>query len=622
MAVVEGVQLRVEVDGNENVVRALEKVEDAEVSVEGRAETMSEEMIESNQRAANAVEQTEQQLQQTADATQRVESATRTAAGGGQRFYTSLSRIASDAPFGLLGISNNLEGLFQGAQQADGGISQLLGGLFRVQNFVPVLGGVVTGLAAAFGDDLLNAVRSSTNELEKFEEQLGDVLDLGDLGELGTNTQAIRQEISRLKEAQEELQSRQQELDEESGNFFTRSLASLQAFGASFAEWQGASRDAIELIGLAEEERSKAMSEAAKDQEELQKATEQVNERIRTLEGRLQAIQAIESVRPGLIDREAERAPEVDPVGPGPDQEPQEDLQQSLQPPEEELNAFDQVLGDVQNRIQIINAMPFLKGAAAAEQRVKVVVGAIRQAQRAGAEFSREEINNIIRGLGLAKEEARKVREALQGQTSTQKQTNDKLAQSIRLASQFGATMIQAAQGAEQEWNRVLGQVLQAAGSLIALSNPVAGALLAGTGTLFSSFEEGGYTGAGAKNEPAGVVHAGEYVMPQEVVNAFGLDTMRRIHSMATQVPTKADLESIAGVPGYQRGGMVRSVTEPAAVRSEIAQRAAEKASERTARRVGEELAKRPQVFRIGPRTARDISEEADEYTSRIAPET
>jgi hypothetical protein len=34
------------------------------------------------------------------------------------------------------------------------------------------------------------------------------------------------------------------------------------------------------------------------------------------------------------------------------------------------------------------------------------------------------------------------------------------------------------------------------------------------------AYDTGGYTGAGPKHEPAGIVHRGEVVLPQEVVNA------------------------------------------------------------------------------------------------------
>lgn len=43
-------------------------------------------------------------------------------------------------------------------------------------------------------------------------------------------------------------------------------------------------------------------------------------------------------------------------------------------------------------------------------------------------------------------------------------------------------------------------------------------------------FASGGFTGPGGKYTPAGVVHRGEYVMPQETVRAYGLPAMRAIH--------------------------------------------------------------------------------------------
>jgi hypothetical protein len=43
-------------------------------------------------------------------------------------------------------------------------------------------------------------------------------------------------------------------------------------------------------------------------------------------------------------------------------------------------------------------------------------------------------------------------------------------------------------------------------------------------------YAEGGYTGDGAKHAPAGVVHRGEYVMPQETVQRYGRDALEAIH--------------------------------------------------------------------------------------------
>lgn len=62
-------------------------------------------------------------------------------------------------------------------------------------------------------------------------------------------------------------------------------------------------------------------------------------------------------------------------------------------------------------------------------------------------------------------------------------------------------------------------------------------------------FSEGGYTGNGGKYEPAGIVHRGEYVMPQEVVARIGVKNLEAIRR---------------GVPGYASGGSVGAIPVPA----------------------------------------------------------
>jgi hypothetical protein len=62
--------------------------------------------------------------------------------------------------------------------------------------------------------------------------------------------------------------------------------------------------------------------------------------------------------------------------------------------------------------------------------------------------------------------------------------------------------------------------------------------------TLPKGFADGGYTGDGAKFAPAGVVHAGEFVFPQE----------------SATVPRRPLPGALAGLPGYASGGLVGSV--------------------------------------------------------------
>ena len=63
-------------------------------------------------------------------------------------------------------------------------------------------------------------------------------------------------------------------------------------------------------------------------------------------------------------------------------------------------------------------------------------------------------------------------------------------------------------------------------------------------------FAEGGYTGAGGKYAPAGIVHKGEFVIPQNIVRIPGM---------------LAYLERLLHLPGYASGGMVAapSVANP-----------------------------------------------------------
>lgn len=83
----------------------------------------------------------------------------------------------------------------------------------------------------------------------------------------------------------------------------------------------------------------------------------------------------------------------------------------------------------------------------------------------------------------------------------------------------------------------VRNQILRVASSLPGMS--ALGALLAPP----PGFAEGGYTGPGGKFEPAGIVHAGEYVMPQEVVKRVGADNLEALHRSALR--------------GYSAGGLV-----------------------------------------------------------------
>jgi hypothetical protein len=225
-------------------------------------------------------------------------------------------------------------------------------------------------------------------------------------------------------------------------------------------------------------------------------------------------------------------------------------------------------------------------------------------------------IGDVGRGQGTQRleEKSQITDEIKQGQQVA----NQQIVQGIQLASQLGQTLVGAFKQGEVQANQLLGKVLQIVGSAVRIANPAAGAFLSGIGGILGAFDEGGYTGPGGKHEPAGVVHRGEYVMPQEVVDSLGLDTMRQIHSMAAQTPTRADLQRIAGVPGYATGGLVTAMTRPAGGGSQGDMQAVvdevRGLSEEVAR-----LKRRPPPVVVSRRTARDTVSEGQKELSRTS---
>ena len=78
-------------------------------------------------------------------------------------------------------------------------------------------------------------------------------------------------------------------------------------------------------------------------------------------------------------------------------------------------------------------------------------------------------------------------------------------------------------------------------------SKTSSGGFLGGIGKLFG-FDEGGFTGNGGKNEPKGIVHAGEYVFSQDAVKAIGVENLEAMHN---------------SLKGYSNGGLVGGSIPP-----------------------------------------------------------
>lgn len=81
------------------------------------------------------------------------------------------------------------------------------------------------------------------------------------------------------------------------------------------------------------------------------------------------------------------------------------------------------------------------------------------------------------------------------------------------------------------------------------------------TGGKVIDFSTGGFTGAGGKFEPKGIVHGGEYVMSKAAVNTLGIGYLERLHNSAKSGR------------GYASGGIVGNApTVPSFPKSKPAQ--------------------------------------------------
>jgi hypothetical protein len=74
-----------------------------------------------------------------------------------------------------------------------------------------------------------------------------------------------------------------------------------------------------------------------------------------------------------------------------------------------------------------------------------------------------------------------------------------------------------------------------------------------GTSASFG-FAAGGYTGPGGKFAPAGIVHRGEYVLPQEAVSAIGVRALDAVR-VSRSLPGYADGGLVGGGAGARFGG-------------------------------------------------------------------
>ncbi|PDS97517.1 hypothetical protein CO659_12695 [Rhizobium sp. S9] len=91
-----------------------------------------------------------------------------------------------------------------------------------------------------------------------------------------------------------------------------------------------------------------------------------------------------------------------------------------------------------------------------------------------------------------------------------------------------------AAEALSNALNKVLDKVIDIGlNAVFGIGAGGGGGILAGLGSLLG-FADGGYTGNGGKNEPAGIVHKGEYVLDAETTKRIGVRNLKKLQGYAS----------------------------------------------------------------------------------------
>jgi hypothetical protein len=122
----------------------------------------------------------------------------------------NLSRVAQDAPYGFIGIANNINPLFESferlvaANKGVGGAFKALAGSLLSSGGIGLAIGIVSSLLVKFGDQLFssgNAAKEQANKLKEAREALNDYVDsLNDVDQARVKgLQSAQQELVHLK---------------------------------------------------------------------------------------------------------------------------------------------------------------------------------------------------------------------------------------------------------------------------------------------------------------------------------------------------------------------------------------------------------------------------------------
>lgn len=165
------------------------------------------------------------------------------------------------------------------------------------------------------------------------------------------------------------------------------------------------------------------------------------------------------------------------------------------------------------------------------EEMAQVHADRMAQIEKAKSDLM---INNMASGFGQMADDL--------SSFATQFGVENKAMLGVIKAASIAQTIIQTYQSAQAAYSSMVGiPYVGPALGVAAAAAAVAGGMARVAAIRSQSFAQGGYTGPGGKYEPAGIVHAGEYVVTAEATKRLGLDYLNSLN-------------------GYSSGGYVGSV--------------------------------------------------------------
>lgn len=233
---------------------------------------------------------------------------------------------------------------------------------------------------------------------------------------------------------------------------------------------------------------------------------------------------------------------------------------------------FDRELEQIRQRTAALQAEteaqrglnPLVDDYGYATEKVRIEQDLLSAAQKAGLQVTpelRASISDLAEGYAQASVEAAKlaenqdaVREAAEDFKQTGKDVMSGFISDLRSGKSASEALANAL-------NKVADKLLDVAlnsafgiGKAGGGGGGFLGSIFSGIGK-FLGFAQGGYTGNGGKNEPAGIVHKGEYVMDADTTKRIGVRNLRKLqgYSSGGLVGSAPSLPSLAA--GRQQAG-------------------------------------------------------------------